>query len=169
MNDFSELETDLKRLRAERTSADLVDRVGRSLQSSIAATPTASVQIRRKVWEFNWLPLGLGLAAAAGFLVLARFDVEKTAPKQTTLASITPAPRLLQSRTGGDLLPAGTTQVVYDRRDEGLLFVEGAPRPVRRVRTQSRETLQWRNPSSGASLRVSYPREEVSLIPAAGQ
>jgi hypothetical protein len=29
--------------------------------------------------------------------------------------------------------------------------------------------LQWNNPQTGASLRVSYPSEEVTLIPVSGQ
>jgi hypothetical protein len=66
-------------------------------------------------------------------------------------------------------VPAGLTQVVYNTRDEGLHFPEGADQPVRRVRTQKRETLQWRNPGTGTSLRVSYPSEEVTLIPVSGQ
>jgi hypothetical protein len=37
------------------------------------------------------------------------------------------------------------------------------------VRSRTRETLRWRNPNTGASLRVSYPAEEVSLIPVSGQ
>ena len=66
-------------------------------------------------------------------------------------------------------MPAGLTQVVYNTRDEGLHFPEGADQPVRRVRSQKRETLQWRNPGTGTSVRVSYPSEEVTLIPVSGQ
>jgi hypothetical protein len=40
---------------------------------------------------------------------------------------------------------------------------------MRRIRYQKRETLQWRNPNTGASLRVSYPSEEVVLTPVSGQ
>jgi hypothetical protein len=29
--------------------------------------------------------------------------------------------------------------------------------------------VQWKNPQTGASLRVSYPKEEVTLIPISGQ
>ena len=61
------------------------------------------------------------------------------------------------------------TQVVYNTRDEGLHFEEGADQPVRRVRSHKRETLQWNNPQTGASLRVSYPSEEVTLVPVTGQ
>jgi hypothetical protein len=66
-------------------------------------------------------------------------------------------------------MPADTTQVVYQTRDEGLLFPAGSEQPMRRLRSQMHETLQWRNPGTGASLRVSYPSEEVELVPISGQ
>jgi hypothetical protein len=59
--------------------------------------------------------------------------------------------------------------VVYNTQDEGLIFPSGSSEPVRRVRSRSRETWQWRNPDTGASLSVSYPSEEVQLIRVAGQ
>jgi hypothetical protein len=40
---------------------------------------------------------------------------------------------------------------------------------VRRLRSKKRETMQWNNPTTGASLRVSYPTEEVTLVPASGE
>ncbi|HEY0370188.1 MAG TPA: hypothetical protein VGC85_11370 [Chthoniobacterales bacterium] len=67
------------------------------------------------------------------------------------------------------LEPDGMTRVVYNRRNEGLVFPADSDRPVRRVRSRSHETLQWKNPETGASLRVSYPTEEVELIPVRGQ
>jgi hypothetical protein len=59
--------------------------------------------------------------------------------------------------------------VVYNARDEGLHFADGSERPVRRVRYRTQQTWRWRNPETGASLRVSYPSEEVVLIPVSGQ
>ena len=42
-------------------------------------------------------------------------------------------------------------------------------RPMRRLRTSSREILQWQDARSGAQLKVSYPAEEIVLIPVSGQ
>jgi hypothetical protein len=67
------------------------------------------------------------------------------------------------------LVPDGMTRVVYNTRDEGLVFPADTDEPVRRVRSVSRETLAFKDPSSGASLRVSYPTEDVRLIPVSGQ
>jgi len=111
--------------------------------------------------------VGLGLAAAATFLLLARID-NAPAKKQSTLATASPA-HAQMPRVTGSMIPAGLTEVVYHTRDEGLLYPRGSTQPMRRVRSQRRETLQWRNPETGASLRVSYPSEEVTLTPISGQ
>jgi hypothetical protein len=50
-----------------------------------------------------------------------------------------------------------------------LHFANGSERPVRRVRYHTQQTWRWRNPETGASLRVSYPSEEIVLIPVSGQ
>ncbi|MDQ2918474.1 MAG: hypothetical protein M3R10_01175, partial [Verrucomicrobiota bacterium] len=63
------------------------------------------------------------------------------------------------------LLPDGMTRVVYHTSNDGLIYPANATEPARRVVSSSRETFQWKDPSSGASLRVSYPTEEVELIP----
>src|SRR6266542_2158905 len=66
-------------------------------------------------------------------------------------------------------ISAGAAPVVYNSRDEGLQFADSSRQPLRRLRYQTQQTWQWRNPSTGASLRVSYPSEEVVLIPVSGQ
>ena len=75
----------------------------------------------------------------------------------------TPAP---SARAAGGFQPSALTQVVYRQRDEGLVFSPNqSERVLRRVRYETRETMQWRNPQTGASLRVSYPAEQIVLTP----
>ena len=77
-----------------------------------------------------------------------------------------PAPA---TRTNG-FHPSALTQVVYRQHDEGLVFSPNqSERLLRRVRYDTRETMQWRNPQTGASLRVSYPAEQVVLTPVSFQ
>jgi len=192
MNDFSELENELKKLRPAQPSAELfalVDAVFAKADSNQTTDPhlnplpqgeaDAERQVRvthssgdtAKVihparFKVSWLSLGLGLAAAAIFLVFARVGMDRPS-KRTPIAKNTPAPR--STIATAQFIPAGATQVVYNTRDEGLHFPAGYDEPMRRVRYQKRETLQWRNPNTGASLRVSYPSEEVVLIPVSGQ
>ncbi len=166
MNDFSELEDQLRKLRPVQPSADLVTRIGRSLAEGSA--PTAGKLPRQRRFHFNWFSLGLGLAATAALVIFAFIRVEQPAKKTPAIASIGSVPAV-STNPNGQLVPAGLTQVVYHTRDEGLHFPTNSEQPMRRVRSQSRETLQWRNPKTGATLRISYPTEEVSLLPVTGQ
>jgi hypothetical protein len=171
MNDFSELESELKKLRPRPVSPDLSARIEVGLAQTEAAgrgTATAGVLPKQRKFRPNWFALGLGLAAAATFLVLARVNVDRPS-KSAGLALLTPAPITPAAKAVDSFVPAAMTQVVYDRKDEGLHFAEGQDEPMRRVRSRKRETVQWHNPQTGATLRVSYPKEEVTLIPVVGQ
>jgi hypothetical protein len=170
MNDLSELEAELKKLRPRAASPGLTARIERALTAAPGTTPSAGVLSRHRNSRVNWLGLGLGLAAAAAFLILARVNVERTPGEKQSVVAVTPSPFITVAPAGSDsFVPVGLTQVVYNTRDEGLHFPKGANEPVRRMRSQKRETLQWRNPGTGTSLRVSYPSEEVTFIPISGQ
>jgi hypothetical protein len=165
MNDFSELESELKKLRPAQPSGELISRVERALENG---GENANKVIATERFRINWVGLGVGLAAAATFLIFARVDFRPTDKTKQTLASVTPS---LQQRAAElpNYQATGLTQVVYSKRDEGLVFSPGAEAPARRVRTARRETLQWRDVRSGARLAVSYPTEEIRLIPVSGQ
>jgi hypothetical protein len=165
MNDFSELESELKKLRPVQSSPDLISRIEQALANG---GTSADNVIRPERFRVNWLGLGLGLAAAATFLIFARLDFRPTDKTKQTIASATPS---IQQKAAAlpNYQATGLTQVVYSKRDEGLVFPRGALEPSRRVRTAKRETLQWRDRQSGAQLAVSYPTEEVTLTPVSGQ
>jgi hypothetical protein len=184
MNDFSEIENKLRKLRPVQPSADLMSRVERELAEvrsthlregpvrlgpTAGQASTAGVLPRERRFHFNWISLGLGLAAAAALVLFARIQLERPVKRTPALASITPAPQFSFPISTAEFVPAGLTQVVYHTRDEGLHFPNNSEQPMRRVRSHSRETLRWRNPKTGASLRISYPSEEVSLLPVTGQ
>lgn len=165
MNDFSELETQLRKLRPARPSPGLVERIERALAEP--ETATAGVLPRERRFHFNWFSTGAGLAAATVLVLFAVIELNRPSTKKSTVASITPAPSL--STSNPQFVPAGLTQVVYHTRDEGVHFPTNSEQPMRRVRSHTRETLQWRNPKTGATLRISYPKEQVSLSPVSGQ
>ena len=121
-------------------------------------------------------------AAAVVALLIARINTDQTRNEDTEIAQGSPSSqtkRILPSFSGrsgvngsmssNKFVPSGATQVVYNTRNEGLQFADGSKQPLRRLRYQTQQTWQWRNPSTGASLRVSYPSEEVVLIPVSGQ
>jgi len=176
MNDFSELENELKKLRPAQPSPVLFERVEEAMGVWRAG---ASPARQPKRSPYNWLSLGLGLAAAAVLVLVAIINMERRQERGETTAQISPAPETSsvlpapQNGSGGStsnrFIPTGATHVVYNTRDEGLQFARGSEQPLRRFRYQTHQTWQWRNPTTGASLRVSYPSEEVVLIPASGQ
>jgi hypothetical protein len=171
MNDLSEIENQLKQLRPVAPSASLMERIKRGLAEP--ATVVSPISRRRWTWKLAQNPynVGLGLAGAAALaLIFARFNLEQRTREQApTIASVSPSTTPNFANTGARLVPVGFTQVVYNTRDEGLHFPAGSGEPMRRLRTQKRETLQWHNSATGASLRISYPSEEVSLIPVTGE
>ena len=173
MNDFSELENDLRKLRPARPSPILFERVEEAMLENCRVSAAANAGFMAKWrWRFIGAPhkvaLGFGLAAATVLLLLAQISREErasAAKKSTSVSSVmTTSPT-----SANEFIPAGATQVVYSPRDEGLHFADGSQQPLRRLRYQTHQTWQWRNPTTGASLRVSYPSEEIVLIPVSGQ
>lgn len=170
MNDFTELERQLKQLRPCAPSSQLARQVETAMDQPAPATRTAGVLEPPRSPRVNWLAiLSLGAAAAIALLAVAQLaNRQPSSAAEKLAAAASPAQANVRS-TNSAFLPEELTRVVYDTRDEGLVFSNGAEPPVRRVRSRTQQTMQWRNPSTGASLRVSYPSEEVRLIPVSGQ
>ena len=173
MTDFAEIENELKKLPLAQPSQKLFGRIKRAL-----ADPEISEQkvIRPNRFSLNQAALGFGLAAAAVLLILARVGTNRAPRQAESIAEVSSAPEArpalgeAEGSTSADqFIPAGATQVVYSTLDEGLRFVNGSAAPRRRLRYQTHETLHWRNPYTGESLRVSYPSEEIVLLPVFGQ
>jgi negative regulator of sigma E activity len=171
MNEFSDLEAELKQLRPRAASADLATRVETALACEANTTPTAGLLPRPRKVAASWWAIGLGLGAAAAFVALAVVNVQRAPRNQRTTVATNSATPLPATRTQPEnsFVPDGLTRVVYNRRDEGLVYPTSSAQPVRRVRSRGHETLQWTEPGTGASLRVSYPTDEVELIPVSGQ
>ena len=174
MSDFSEIENDLRKLRPAQPSPVLLQRVEEALMDCKATAPVGR-QAKRPPYNFNWSWVS-GLAAAAVLILFAAISMQRAQEREESVSQASrssqkrAAANEVQSSTLSDkFVPAGATRVVYNTRDEGLHFTDGSRQPLRRVRYQTRQTWQWRNPTTGASLRVSYPSEEVVLIPVSGQ
>jgi len=169
MNDFSDIEKELRSLQPVQPSARLFEGIGQQLDKTSAdAAPTEEKIIRPHWFRFGGLSLGAALAAAAALFILARLDTFTVQRHGPRTAKATPVPAAA-SVSSAQFIPDGATRVVYHTQNEGLVFPGGADEPLRRVRSRTKETLQWRNPKTGASLRVTYPSEEVRFIPVSGQ
>jgi len=179
MNDLSEIENELRKLRPARPSPILFERIEEAMMDRRAGASHARQPARL---PYNRLSLGFGLAAAAVLGLFAGVNMERRQERGEKIAQNSPAPEtrpvlpaprgeseITRSTFSNEFVPAGATRLVYNTRDEGLQFAGGSGQPLRRFRYQTHETWQWRNPTTGASLRVSYPSEEVVLIPVSGQ
>jgi hypothetical protein len=176
MNDFSEIENELRKLRPAQPSPILFDRIEEALAEPCRASVVADA--RHHWWRFTEAPYswGMGLAAAAALVLFAAISMERQQGGGKEIAQILPEAETAPLSNGSEaskssdkFVPAGATRLVYNTRDEGLQFPRGSGQPLRRLRYRTHETWQWRNPTTGASLRVSYPSEEVVLIPVSGQ
>jgi hypothetical protein len=182
MNDFSDLEKQLKDLRPAPLRENFVARVEQAMAEP-APVNEAPDNIIRPARFRTPLAIGLSLAAAAAVILLLRINFRAPERANRVASASSPASQLEPSRSAAvapdsiaetklpvdTFIPAQTTQVIYHKRDEGLLFAKNTDQPLRRVRSLTQETLQWHNPATGASLRVSYPSEQVQLIPVSGQ
>lgn len=172
MNDLSQIENELRKLRLARPSPILFERVEEAMTDCRAGASPARQPERS---PYNWLSLCFGLAAAAALVLFAAVKMERQeSSKEIAQTSGQPeaAPLLNRAQKSTSIdkfVPAGATRLVYNKRDEGLQFGGSSGQPLRRMRYQTHETWQWRNPTTGASVRVSYPSEEVVLIPVSGQ
>jgi len=178
MNDLSQIEKELRKLRPARPSPILFERIEEAMIDcrAVGRRGDPGRQPRKpSALRYNWLSLGFGLAAAAVLVLFAAVKMERQETgKEIAQTSREPeaAPllnRAQESTSTDKFVPAGATRLVYNTRDEGLQFASSSGQPLRRMRYQTHETWQWRNPTTGASLRVSYPSEEVVLIPVSGQ
>jgi hypothetical protein len=166
MSDFSELETELKKLRPAPVPAGLLARVENALAQP-AEVPTAGLLPRRAKRSNAWWLLGLGLTTASALLLIWLAFFAEPPPARPIVAQNATS---LVEPLGSGLQPSALTRVIYRQHDEGLVFSPNqSERPLRRVRYNTRETMQWRNPQTGASLRVSYPAEQVVLAPVSFQ
>ncbi len=166
MDELNELELELKKLRPQPVSGRLMVRLEKALIEP-QAIPTAGMLKREpKRTYVSWL-LGLGLTAAAAVVIIGLIFFEEPLRTQPRVTQNSPMPA---ARLTTGLRPDALTQVIYHRQDEGLVFSPNRPeRPLRRVRYETRETVQWRDPRTGASLRVSYPAEQVVMTPVSFQ
>jgi hypothetical protein len=179
MNDFSEIENELRKLRPAQPSPILFERIEEAMMDRkvVVSSPRRPERLL-----YNWWSVGIGLAAAAVLVLFAAVNMERHQERGEKIAQSSSASEIrpvlpghrgdngtARSSFPGKFVPAGATRLVYNTRDEGLQFAPTSGQPLRRLRYQTQETWQWRNPTTGASLRVSYPSEEVVLIPVSGQ
>jgi len=166
MNDLNELEAELKRLRPAPISQGLWQKIERGLAQPEPG-PTAGRLPRSRKSTAAWWSLGLSLATACIAILAGLAFFSEQPASSPTVAQSMPVP---EEAPSSGLQPSALSRVVYRKHDDGLVFSPNEKEQLlRRVRYETRETMQWRNPQTGASLRVSYPAEQVVLTPVSFQ
>ncbi len=166
MNDeFADLENELRRLQPRVPSRQLVDRIGALLSKAEAPRPAAAWWQRlgfdHLSAAFGWVVISPVLTAVIVALVVTKHASMPPSPSPTS-ASPVPAANGLAGIVVPELPRA--TNVLYQALDEGIVL-DAWREPVHRVRYRSADLVQWRNPATGARWEVSYPREDVLLVP----
>ncbi len=139
MNDLSQIEKELRKLRPARPSPILFERIEEAMIDSRAVASPARQPRKPSGLRYNWLSLGFGLAAAAVLVLFAAVKMERQeSGKEIAQTSREPeaAPLLnrAQKSTSTDkFVPAGATRLVYNTRDEGLQFASSSGQPLRRI------------------------------------
>jgi hypothetical protein len=172
-----ELEAELKSLRPRRPASPLLDRLERELaapraESSATAKPlryAAATNLNSWKW-LGWQAAGVAALALIVTVSWIKFG-EKAAPDPVAqprqLAGASPATPARRARSSGvdRYQPVTATNVLYDLKDEGTVYVDGDT-PARQLRYRYVDTYTWKNPRNNASLKWSMPRDEIRVLPA---
>jgi hypothetical protein len=116
-------------------------------------------RLRASLW-FSWSVAAAAASFAIAVFLRAHEPAAGGAEAQTGIAD------------GSDLSPPADLRVVpvsssntlVAARDEGIVYLDGG-QPARRVRLQYLDTVRLRAEDDHASIDVSFPREEIRLVP----
>lgn len=162
-DEFSDLEAELRNLRAAPVGHELLGRIALDLDPVRAedTAPESRSRSRRKGENPAWLPwLALPIAAAIALaLVLPRQAAESLAAAK---ADVTPVTQ--RAVAAPAFKPVAAQNILVSSRDDGDVTLADGTR-ARRIRQSYVDTITWKNPRTQASLTWSVPREEVRVIP----
>ena len=173
---FQELEAELKALKPQRPSPLLRERIGSELSArgsvpAAESSPRYSSATNLNSWK--WLGWRTAGAAAVALVATVSWMNFKVAPAPDSMPPpgqlsrnepVKPAPRNYEPDRVR-YQPVEATNVLYDLKDEGRVYVDGDT-PARRLRYRYLDTYTWKNPRTNASLKWSVPRDEIRVLPA---
>jgi len=155
--ELADLETELKRLRPRAPSESLLGRIGRELDGATPKpTDTAARSYRTATTWTHWKWLGWPAAVAAAVFALVAVGVLGLRPDRAPAAPTTVA---------ADYVPVRADNVLYEVRDEGYVTLDDHT-PAQQVRLRYLDTYTWKNPKNNASVKWTFPRDEIRIVPA---
>ncbi|MBE2215318.1 MAG: hypothetical protein IAE82_15705 [Opitutaceae bacterium] len=161
------LEGELRALRPAAPSLRLAGRIGADLARETSAAPTSDPARRRARPRDASLWLAWGVAAAMTVAFFVRTPPSSPRPGGPATA---PPPTVATGpvdQVAGTprFLPVSTTKTLIGALDEGVVFLEDG-QPARKVRYEFLDTVDLRSADApGARVNVTYPREEIRLVP----
>lgn len=147
------LEAELAALRPCAPSTTLKGRIGARLGQKPFVWRFLEKQSREL--RENWLAWGWGLAGVMTIaLIISLWPLVGDRAIPSAAESEPPSSHVVHYQ-------------ILSARDEGVVVDEDG-QPLRQVRYTADETVRWLSPRTGASIQMSYPREETMLVPVSG-
>lgn len=172
---LQELEKELKRLPPRRPSSAVWLNLERELGHEIKTAPVRVYRTETNLVSWKWLGWRAG-GMAAGLIVLAALSLvffrrspaggqsELRRPVTSVVAG--PAVQRLPGGVPDHYRPVAASNVLYDLKDEGTVYVDGDVL-ARRLRYRYVDTYTWKNSRGNASIKWSVPRDEIRVLPVA--
>ncbi len=161
MNDFDHdaFEQELRKARPAPAS----ERLREAIASALDAPPPPPPSVPTKLIHISlWTSWGVAVAAAAvAMAVVLREDHPRRSPLPRTAPHAAATP---EDAGALRVVPAGSAGYLYRARDEGVVMLENGA-PARRVRYEFLDTFELLAPGGGGRVNVTYPREEIRVVP----
>ncbi|BET66263.1 hypothetical protein ASA1KI_11810 [Opitutales bacterium ASA1] len=154
-SEFEAFESRLRALRPADASPELRRAIAGQLNAAPVSSRAASGKWIRVSLFFSWAVTGATAALAVALLLREPIRSTDAAPADSDRT-----PRAEETR----LVPVSGEGLLYAAHDEGLVFL-GDGVPARRVRYQFLDSIEMRTPSGETRLNLSYPREEIRVVP----
>jgi len=163
LDDFTDLEAELKRLRPRQIPSRLFEGIEQELQRPSSSRPAYTSATTWRSWKWAIWPVAAAMVGVGAFVVFkqANPSLRQSASAQ---AAVPPTSALLSPAVPADVYkPVRADNLLAAQEEERVTLPDGTL--ARRLRAQYVDTITWRNPRTNASLRWSVPREEVRIIP----
>jgi hypothetical protein len=153
-SELEAFESRLRNLRPADVSPELRRAIETELDAADASPRVASGKWIRVSLVASWTVTGIAAAFAVALLLREPRTVPDAAPAETEQAP--------ETRTR--LVPVSGAGVLCAAHDEGLVVLDDGA-PALRVRYQFLDTIEMRTPGGEARMNLSYPREEIRVVP----
>lgn len=159
-SDPDPLENALRQLRLAPTSAELASRLAHALQPAASIPPPRSRARATLQRASPWLAWSIAAAMTVAFF--ARTPPPPDARPAVAGRAMAGAP---SAADAGGFQPVSSSNVLVAAQDEGLVLLDNG-QPARKVRYEYLDTIKLLSTdSSRATVDVSFPREEIRLVP----